>query len=404
MIMNRHKLKFALAQNDSGVWTDQFDDDGIIVLRSTEQTVDGGWRIEAPARLRFDYVLPEEQFLKRGDIVITKSSGSSLHIGKASLVNDSIEAMHCTFSNFMQRLRCKPSCEPRFVWYYLNSVAGRNELDRASNTTTGLANLNGTLIGNLEISFPPISTQRRIAAYLDEQTAKIDRLIDKRQQQIGLLKEQRAALIQHAVTRGLNPNVKMKDSGIAWLGEVPGHWEITTLKWLATLQRGYDLPEQNRIEGDVPVVTSGGIVATHNQAMAKAPGVVTGRYGSTGIIFYLEQDYWPHNTALFVKDFHGNLPQYVYYALQTLNYEIHSAKSAVPGVDRKDLHETIVVVPPLPEQEKIVEQIDSVNRKIDHLAEKIACQIALLQEYRASLIHECVTGEREGIANGLENG
>lgn len=206
-----------------------------------------------------------------------------------------------------------PSSEldSRFLWRAVQAHGFVSQVV-ANSEGVGYPAIAPSKLADLPISFPPLATQRRIAAYLDEQTAKIDRLIDKRQQQIGLLKEQRAALIQHAVTRGLNPNVKMKDSGIAWLGEVPGHWEITTLKWLATLQRGYDLPEQNRIEGDVPVVTSGGIVATHNQAMAKAPGVVTGRYGSTGIIFYLEQDYWPHNTALFVKDFHGNLPRYVY--------------------------------------------------------------------------------------------
>ena len=182
----------------------------------------------------------------------------------------------------------------------------------------------------------------------------------------------------------------MRDSGIPWLGEIPVHWEVKRLKWFATLQRGYDLPDYERIEGDFPVVTSGGIVATHNHSAVEGPGVVTGRYGSTGNVFYVESDYWPHNTALFVKNFHRNESRFVFFVMQTLNYGAHSSKSAVPGVDRKDLHEIIVAVPLPGEQKKIVEFIHTEDSKIEVFITSLERQIALLQEYRASLIHECV--------------
>ncbi len=283
--------------------------------------------------------------------------------------------------------------DSRFLW---RAAQDHDFIDQvvANSEGVGYPAIAPSCLANLPISFPPLNEQRRIAAYLDQQTAKIDRLIDLRRRQIALLKEQRAALIQQAVTRGLNPNVPMKDSGLPWLGQVPAHWEIKRLKWLATLQRGYDLPDQDRVEGDIPVVTSGGIVANHNQAMAKAPGVVTGRYGSTGNVFYIDSDFWPHNTALYVNDFHDNIPRFVYYVMQTINYEIHSAKSAVPGVDRKDLHETFVVVPPRSEQDEIVDFIESKNEKFNALNSAYSRQLTLLAEYRAALIHECVTGRR----------
>src|SRR4051812_10623572 len=108
----------------------------------------------------------------------------------------------------------------------------------------------------------------------------------------------RFAIVWEAL--GLNPAAPLKTSGIEWLGDVPKHWEIKRLKWVVRLQRGYDLPADTRQSGGtVPVVSSGGIIDRHDVAMARAPGIVIGRYGSTEAVFYLEEDYWPHNTALF---------------------------------------------------------------------------------------------------------
>ena len=119
----------------------------------------------------------------------------------------------------------------RFIYYWF--------LDNRRNLVTlsyggGQPNINQDLIRSLKIQTPTIPDQRRIAAYLDEQTEKIDRLMDMRRRQMALLKEQRSALIQQAVTRGLNPNVPMKDFGLPWLGEIPEHWEIIKLMQLTT--------------------------------------------------------------------------------------------------------------------------------------------------------------------------
>src|SRR5437588_2048520 len=126
----------------------------------------------------------------------------------------------------MQRLRCKPAYSPRLIWHFLNSTDGRAELDRASSTSTGLANLNGTLIGNLKVAFPPLAEQSRIAGYLDEATGELDRLVGLRRRQMELLREHRVALIEQAVTLGLNPNFPLKDSGLPWLGQIPKHWRV----------------------------------------------------------------------------------------------------------------------------------------------------------------------------------
>ena len=122
-----------------------------------------------------------------------------------------------------------------------------------------------------------------------------------------------------------------------------GDWTARELSDFLTLQRGFDLPTQDRRSGNVPIVSSSGISGTHREAKVRGPGVVTGRYGTVGEVFFIEQDYWPLNTTLWVKDFKGNDPRFAYYLLQTIDFRSCSDKSSVPGVNRNDLHRIPIV-------------------------------------------------------------
>jgi len=255
---------------------------------------------------------------------------------------------------------------------------------------------NWDLIGNIKVPTPNKENQKVIVKYLDHKTRHIDTLIEKKQKQIQLLQEQRTAIINHAVTKGLNPNVKMKDTGIEWMGEVPEHWELKPLKYIVTLQRGHDLPSEKRVEGDIPVISSAGATGLHNQAIAKAPGIVTGRYGTIGIFYLLEQDYWPLNTTLYSVNLHGNLSKYLWYLLRTLSpiFLLNSSKSAVPGIDRNDIHPTITAIPPSRDEQ--FEILHFLEQKISQIETAIATTqnyINLLKEYRTTLISEVVTGK-----------
>lgn len=155
-------------------------------------------------------------------------------------------------------------------------------------------------------------------------------------------------------------------------------WREVELGDVITLQRGYDLPQRDRRPGDIPVVSSSGISGYHDEAKVKAPGVVTGRYGTLGEAYYIEEDFWPHNTTLFAKDFHGNYPRFAYYLLGSLNLSNRSAVSAVPGLNRNDLHRLPVSLPPLPTQRRIAQilgRLDDkieVNRRINRTLEAMA--------------------------------
>ena len=195
------RLRHFLAKNESGVWGDDADSGGTPVLRSTEQTVEGGWRIRKPAIRLLSEAERNRYRLERGDLVVTTSSGSARHIGKTSLVTDAVERLNACFSNFMQRLRCSESLEPRLAYYLLNSPTGREQLVFQSSTTTGLANLNGAVLSNVWLAVPPAyPEQRALADYLDRETAGLDALVAKIETAIERLREYRSALITAAVT------------------------------------------------------------------------------------------------------------------------------------------------------------------------------------------------------------
>ncbi|EPK5308939.1 restriction endonuclease subunit S, partial [Pseudomonas aeruginosa] len=226
-----------LDSNDGGVWGDDPTGEGdTLVLRSTDQTVDGNWKLTDPAPRNLSAKERASALLIEGDLVVTKSSGSSLHIGKTTLVTADIAKQGCCYGNFMQRLRVNSSFTPKLAWYVMNNELARAQLDLLSNSTTGLANLNGTLIGEILLPVSTVAEQTQIARFLDHETARIDALIEEQQRLIELLKEKRQAVISHAVTKGLDPTAPMKDSGVEWLGEVPAHWVVAGLKrfWSVT--------------------------------------------------------------------------------------------------------------------------------------------------------------------------
>ncbi len=119
---------------------------------------------------------------------------------------------------------------------------------------------------------------------------------------------------------------------------MPAGWKQCNLGDVLTLHRGFDLPERDRQEGNIPIVSSSGISGYHNIAKVQGPGVVTGRYGTLGEVFYIKEDFWPHNTTLYICDFKGNDSLFLSYFLRTLNLAHQNVAGAVPGLNRNALH------------------------------------------------------------------
>mgnify|MGYP003624962009 CR=1 FL=1 len=177
---------------------------------------------------------------------------------------------------------------------------------------------------------------------------------------------------------------------------VPEGWSKVRLGSVAELQRGFDLPSSQRIDGSVPIVSSGGVTGYHSEAKSKAPGVVTGRYGSIGDVFYLEEDYWPLNTSLWVKDFHGNHEKFVYYLLCNFDFKKFSDKTGVPGVNRNDLHAVRVKLPAIPEQKKIAQILSTWDKAITTTEQLLANN----QQQKKALMQQLLTGKKRFNSNG----
>ena len=164
---------------------------------------------------------------------------------------------------------------------------------------------------------------------------------------------------------------------------LPSEWKVMRLEKVAPLQRGYDLPTDNIKEGLYPVVYSNGILRFHNEFKAKAPGVITGRSGTIGKVVYVEEDYWPHNTSLWVTNFYDNNPKFIYYMYINLNLARFSAGSGVPTLNRNDIHAQTIPLPPLDEQKKIAEILstwdEAINLTINLIENKKRFKKALMQ-------------------------
>ncbi|MGI8603322.1 MAG: restriction endonuclease subunit S [Verrucomicrobiales bacterium] len=161
-------------------------------------------------------------------------------------------------------------------------------------------------------------------------------------------------------------------------------WPERRLGGVVTLKRGYDLPVQDRTPGDFPIVSSSGVTGFHAVPKVKGPGVVTGRYGTLGEVFYICEDFWPLNTSLYVQDFKGNDPRFVAYFLGHLDLGSRNAAGAVPGVNRNHLHAMAVRVPYVPEQRRIAETLAA----YDDLIEKNLRRMRILEEMARALYCE----------------
>ncbi|WP_028603875.1 restriction endonuclease subunit S [Ottowia thiooxydans] len=156
-------------------------------------------------------------------------------------------------------------------------------------------------------------------------------------------------------------------------------WSTGKLGSFVELKRGYDLPQAKRQSGSVPLVSSSGVSDQHDVAMVKGPGVVTGRYGTIGQVFYIEEDFWPLNTTLYVRNFKGNEPKFIHYFLKTLDFLAYSDKAAVPGVNRNHLHEALVTVPSHAAQKEIANFLGVLDDRITLLRETNATLEAIAQ-------------------------
>jgi len=353
--------------------------------------------------------------LRAGDTIITKDSETADDIAIGAYVPADLPGVICGYHLSMVRPMADTS--GAFIKRLFDSTYVKSCVAVRANGLTRVG-LGQYEIDNLELPFPPIGEQTQIAAFLDRETGKIDALIAEQQRLVELLAEKRQAVISHAVTKGLNPNAPMKDSGIEWLGEVPAHWNVCGLKRYCDVRDGtHDTPAF--VDPDVdtaPMVTSKDLVngevvfedAKHISMadcfeIAKRSGVAIGdllmpMIGSIGgaVIVETEQVFAIKNIALFKnsKHHHNHWLKYVLNS-DLANYQFELSRSGgVQGfVGLSTLRNLTFAFPSIDEQQIIATFLDSETAKFDTLTAEANRAIALLQERRSALISAAVTGK-----------
>lgn len=247
------------------------------------------------------------------------------------------------------------------------------------------ANISPSQVESVEISFPPIQVQQRIAGIL----SAYDELIENSQRRIKILEAMARGLYREWFVHFRFPGHENHPRGASVMGEIPEGWKVGRLDDVLVLQRGFDLPKGARSEGVVPIIAANGITGFHNVAKVKAPGVVTGRSGTIGEVFYVHEDFWPLNTSLWVKEFPKSEPLFAYYLLSSLDLKQFNSGAAVPTLNRNDIHGVRVVVPP----RSLQERFQNIAGTMFAQSRKITLQIENLRRTRDLLLPRLLSGQ-----------
>lgn len=346
-----------------------------------------------------------------GDLLVTMMGTT----GRCCVVPDDIQVG--IMDSHLIRLRFQKEVDPDFMALLIDKGHYIREQIGATGKGTIMSGLNSAIIKDVWIGLPDLKAQRDLVRYVAEQTGKIDRLMDMRRRQMALLKEQRAALIQQAVTRGLNLNAPMKDSGLPWLGEIPKHWGLMPLRRrLREHRQGYyttepyqdkgvrllritDLRDSGRVDfSDSPFVENRSDITPF---FLREFDFVFARTGGAGLFGMIETVGEPVAYASYLIRFRFDeaaSPQFLRYFFlsrsfqETLKQNIHGGVNQ--NVHAEDIKNLLLTLPPASEQSEIVSFLNGEGSKFDALHAAYTRQLTLLAEYRAALIHECVTGQR----------
>ena len=289
-------------------------------------------------------------------------------------------------------IAARSSVNKAFLSYAVESAVP--ELQSWSTGSTYDA-VSGSDIGNLSIPLPDLPTQKAIADFLDRETARIDQLIEKKQRMVEVLGEKRQVVISRAVTKGLDPDVPMKDSGAEWLGENPVHWDITRLKRLAAMQAGTSITSDDiESEGDYPVFGANGVRGFTSSYTHDGEFPLIGRQGALcGCVNFATGQFWASEHAVVCTPNAKVCSRWLAQLLQAMSLNRYSQSAAQPGLSVEAIG--LIAAPKLSyaEQRGIVAFLDRETANIDALVAKVGATRDRLREFRSALITAAVTGQ-----------
>jgi len=386
---------------------------GVLVLRSSN--IQKG-KLSLEDNVYVNLEISEKQTLRKGDILICSRNGSQHLIGKNICIDERTEGN--TFGAFMMIFR---SDNYHFLNHFFNSPIFTSQSGLFLTAT--INQLTSSTLNNFYLALPSsIEEQIIIANYLDHKTTQIEHLIAKKEQFIQLLEEERVAVINQAVTKGLDNSVHMKDSGIEWLGEIPEHWEVKKLKLLANIQgrigfKGYtvgDLVSEgegaltlgakhidkfNKLNLSNPEFISWDKYYESPEIMVQIGDIILTQRGTLGKVVLITEDIGKatiNPSMVILSNLKAN-DYFLYYFFNSDYFkswiDLTNTATAVPMISQGQLGNLKLVLPNNDEQKHIARSIQKSTKKIDDIIVKAQQEIDLLKEYKTALISEVVTGK-----------
>ncbi len=348
--------------------------------------------------------------LKRGQVLITKDSEGWDDIGIPALVTEDMPEVLCGYH--LSVFEETPYLDGEFLAWLCRADPLNNQFKLSANGVTRFG-LGQHAMKNAFITLPPLDTQRRIARFLDEKTARLDGLIEKKRELLDRLAEKRQALITRAVTKGLNPDAPMKPSGIDWLGDIPAHWSLVPFKWCCHVKSGQvdpKEPEYAEMMLIAPDHIESGTGRLYQVTSAEEQGAISGKYFCPeGVILYSKIRPALRKVALYggeclcsadmyaIDSGSDLVREYLFYFLLTDAFtsyaELESLRVAMPKVNREALGAFPIPIPSRDEQSEIARSCVELDENHCETADKVLDSIARLDEYRSAQITAAVTGQ-----------
>ena len=418
------RLKWVFSSCKNGAWgADADGETDVVCIRAADFDGRLGRLNDRERTLRsVDQDTYEKLALRPGDIIIEKSGGGEKQlVGRASIYDGNEPSIT---SNFLARCRPASGMEPAFVNYLLLAIYNGRGTFPHLKQSTGIQNLDLASFLNIRVRIPTLDTQRRIARFLDEKTARIDGLIEKKRALLDRLAEKRQALITRAVTKGLDPDTPMMPSGIDWLGDIPAHWEVKRLRFLlngGTLNGLYKTKEEFDPEG-IPFVQMGeafrspvfgggteDCVSASKDEVEKW-GLLNGDFliarrsivfegsGKSVLVSGLEVPHLFESSMIRIRP----LSPQEHSEYLSFYFQSHIGRETIlsvtkrvtiSGIDSQQLKSIHVPVPPNSEARIIAAVCEVCHRSIQSIEREVSASIEKLAEYRSALITAAVTGQ-----------
>lgn len=315
--------------------------------------------------------------LRRGDLLLCEGGW----VGRTAMWQGELPI--CYYQNHLHRMRAREdTIDPQFALYWFWHAFELSSVYFGRKNVTTIPNMSKSRLGELPMPQPPLDEQRKIAAVL----SGVQRAIEQQERLIGLTTELKKALMHKLFTEGTRGEPQKQTE----IGPIPQSWSVVTFDEFAVLQRGKDLPKSSFRDGEIPVIGATKAMGTHDTANVRGPGVTVVRSGSSaGKPLFIPSDFWAHNVVLYVKDFRGNDPKFVYYQLMKLDLTRFKAGVAVPTLNRNTFRGIRLAVPDLAEQLAIAHSLDTVHLRTTQAE---GARDALSDLFR-TLLHQLMTAQ-----------